>query len=167
MNKEWSQPTVWVFVHRVGFYMILIRFQHALKLMAPINCVDFLIILESTYKGGIGWEEVSFISSLCKLVWLHGFLRQYLFGYKVSFWVESMVGPMWDFHTTRSASSAYLWIHHHLSWMAENPSGNCPSVTSYIGKELLRKSQHLAWYFPTNMPWPMTVIMAGILHSLW
>jgi hypothetical protein len=48
--------------------MILIHFQHALKLMAPINCVDFLIVPESTYEGVIGWEEVSFSSSLCKLV---------------------------------------------------------------------------------------------------
>jgi hypothetical protein len=35
-----------------------------------------------------------------------------------------------------------------------------------IGKELFSKLQHLARYFPTNMPWPMTVITTGVFHSL-
>ncbi len=108
MNEEWSQPTVWIFVHREGFYTILICFQHALELMAPINCLD-LSYRTRVYIQGIGWEKVSFSSSLCKLVWLHGFLQGYLFGSKISFQVESMVGPTWDFHMARSASSAYLW----------------------------------------------------------
>jgi hypothetical protein len=41
--------------------------------------------------------------------------------------------------------------------MVENPSGDCPSVTTYIGKELFSELQHLARYFPPNMLWSMTL----------
>jgi hypothetical protein len=41
--------------------------------------------------------------------------------------------------------------------MVENPSGDCPSVTSYIGKEIFSKLRHLARCFPANMQWPMTL----------
>jgi hypothetical protein len=41
-------------VHRVGFYTILICFEHALKLMHPSTAWIFLIVPESMYEGLVG-----------------------------------------------------------------------------------------------------------------
>ncbi len=64
-------------------------FQHALELMAPINCLD-LSYHTRVYIGGIGWEEISFSSSLCKLV-------------VISFWIQ-------DIFSGREYGWSYEWF---------------------------------------------------------
>ncbi len=154
MKSDLNQP-VWIFVHRVGFYTIPICFQHALKLMAPINWFDLSYHTKVNVQE-ISWKEVSLNSFLCEPVWLHWFLRQYLCGSKIFFRVEGMdclCGNSIRYAVHHqcifgSITICYGWWRIHLMTVRLSPA--------YTSDKLYSKLQYLAIYFPANIPWPMT-----------
>jgi hypothetical protein len=151
MNEKWSQPTG---ADLCASCRIL---HNALKLMAPINWLDLSYHTRVNVRE-ISWKEVSFNSFLCEPVpvWLHWFLRQYLFGSKISFGVEGMDclrGNSIQYAAHHqcifgSITICYGWWRIHLVTVCLSPA--------YISNKLSSELRYLAIYFPANIPWPMT-----------
>jgi len=89
MNEKWTQPTMWIRVHRVGFYTFLICTSLALGVDGTHQALDLSYSTRVYVQEDLTGRSI-FNSFLCELVCLHGFLRRYLFGSKISFAVKGM-----------------------------------------------------------------------------